>query len=60
VYGSDDYARWADHISRGMRPSVRGRRLATWALGRTLDEVRTLGLDRVLVVCAAGIVASGL
>jgi predicted acetyltransferase len=33
-------------------------RLATWALGRRLDEARAIGLDRVLLVCEAGNVAS--
>ncbi|WP_245240280.1 GNAT family N-acetyltransferase [Streptomyces erythrochromogenes] len=34
------------HIGYGIRPSSRGRGLATWALGRMLDEARALGLDR--------------
>ena len=32
--GSDDYVSWAGHIGYGIRPSARGRGLATWALGR--------------------------
>ncbi|MFF5056032.1 GNAT family N-acetyltransferase [Micromonospora sp. NPDC000663] len=48
----------AGHIGYGIRPSARRRGLATWALGRMLGEARTLGLDRVLIVCAADNVAS--
>jgi predicted acetyltransferase len=40
------------HIGYGVRPSARHRGLATWALGRMLDEARAIGLDRVLLVCA--------
>ncbi|MFB9235244.1 GNAT family N-acetyltransferase [Plantactinospora siamensis] len=46
------------HLGYGIRPSARGRGLAGWALGRMLDEARTLGLDRVLVVCAVDNLAS--
>jgi predicted acetyltransferase len=46
------------HIGYGIRPSARRRGLATWALGRMLGEARVLGLDRVLLVCEAGNVAS--
>jgi predicted acetyltransferase len=46
------------HIGYGIRPSARRRGLATWALGRMLDEARVLGLDRVLVVCEVGNIAS--
>ncbi|MFI7048925.1 GNAT family N-acetyltransferase [Streptosporangium sandarakinum] len=46
------------HIGYGIRPSERRRGLATWALGRMLDEARTLGMDGVLIVCAAGNAAS--
>lgn len=37
--------------STAFRPSARRRGLATWALGRILDEARVLGLDRVLIAC---------
>ena len=57
-HGSDDYVRWAGHIGYGIRPSARRRGLATWALGRMLDEARVLGLDRVLAVCAVDNAAS--
>jgi predicted acetyltransferase len=40
------------HIGYGIRPSARRRGVATWALGRMLDEARSLGLTRVLLVCA--------
>jgi predicted acetyltransferase len=51
-HGDDDYVTWAGHIGYGIRPSARRRGLGTWALGRMIDEARTLGLDRVLAVCA--------
>jgi predicted acetyltransferase len=54
----DDYVQWAGHIGFGIRASARRRGLASWALGRMLDEARVLGMDRVLVVCAADNVAS--
>ena len=56
--GDDDYVRWAGNIGYGIRPSARRRGLATWALGRMLHEARTLGLDRLLAVCAVDNVAS--
>ncbi|MFC0003799.1 GNAT family N-acetyltransferase [Micromonospora siamensis] len=40
-------------IGYGIRPSARRRGLATWALGRMLDEARALGTDRLLIVCVA-------
>jgi predicted acetyltransferase len=39
------------HIGYGIRPSARRRGLASWALGRTLETARALGLDRVLITC---------
>ncbi|MEU1684347.1 GNAT family N-acetyltransferase [Micromonospora sp. NPDC005707] len=55
----DDFLlRVAGHIGYGIRPSARRRGLATWALGRMLDEARRLGLERVLLVCADGNTAS--
>ncbi|MFE0590768.1 GNAT family N-acetyltransferase [Micromonospora echinospora] len=50
--------RVAGHVGYGIRPSARRRGLATWALGRMLDEARGLGLDRVLIICAADNIAS--
>lgn len=47
------------HIGYGIRPSSRRRGLATWALRRMLgEEAQVLGLHRVLIVCAAGNLAS--
>ncbi|MEV4709285.1 GNAT family N-acetyltransferase [Actinoplanes sp. NPDC049316] len=57
-YGDDEYVAWAGHVGYGIRPSARRRGLATWALGRMLEEAPTLGLERVLAVCAVGNVAS--
>lgn len=57
-HGESDFVRWAGHLGYGIRPSARGRGLATWAVGRMLDEARGLGLDRLLVVCAPDNVAS--
>jgi len=48
----------AGHIGYGIRPSARGRGLGTWALGQMIEEARRHGMDRVLLVCAAGNVAS--
>lgn len=54
----NDIVRSAGHIGFGIRPSARRRGLATWALGRMLDEAQLLGMDRILVVCEADNVAS--
>ncbi|MBT2468122.1 GNAT family N-acetyltransferase [Streptomyces sp. ISL-66] len=50
-HGLNDYVLQFGHIGYGIRPSSRRRGLATWALGRILDEARALGLDQVLIVC---------
>lgn len=52
-YGLDDFVRRYGHIGYGIRPSARRRGLATWALGRMLEEARANGLDRVLIICEA-------
>jgi predicted acetyltransferase len=39
------------HIGYGVRPSARGRGLATWALGQVLRHAREAGLERVFLVC---------
>jgi predicted acetyltransferase len=39
------------HIGYGVRPSARGRGLATWALGQVVDRARERGMDRVLLTC---------
>ena len=47
------------HIGYGLRPSARRRGVGSWALGEMLAEARAaLGLDRVLIPCLAGNVAS--
>ena len=57
-HGMNDVIRTLGHIGYGVRPSARGRGVATWALGEMLALARVSGLDRVLVVCAADNVAS--
>jgi predicted acetyltransferase len=57
-YGDSDFVRLAGHLGYGIRPSERRRGLASWAVGRMLDEARGLGLDRLLIVCAVDNVAS--
>mgnify|MGYP001788809786 CR=1 FL=1 len=46
-------------VGYGVRPSARGRGVATWALGEMLSVVREVGLMRVLVVCSEDNIASG-
>lgn len=46
------------HIGYGIRPSGRGRGLATWAVALIVEEAHMLGLDRVLAVCESGNTAS--
>jgi predicted acetyltransferase len=41
----------AGHIGYGIRPSARGRGIATWALGQILEVAREYGIDRVLLIC---------
>ena len=58
-HGLNDFLlRAAGHIGYSMRPSARRRGLATWALGQVLGEARARGLDRVLITCADGNLAS--
>lgn len=54
---NDFLLRAGGHIGYGIRPSARRQGLATWALGRTLDEARKRGLARVLLTCADGNIA---
>ncbi|HLS77946.1 MAG TPA: GNAT family N-acetyltransferase [Nocardia sp.] len=56
--GPGELVRRFGHLGYGVRPSARGRGLATWALARMLDHARRLGMDHVLLVCAAGNLAS--
>jgi predicted acetyltransferase len=39
------------HIGYGIRPSARGRGVATWALRSVLPQASALGLGKVLVTC---------
>lgn len=48
---TDDRVLRQGHVGYGVRPSARGRGLATWALGQVLDEARAAGMERVLLVC---------
>lgn len=57
-YGDDDYVSWAGHIGYGITPSARRQRLGTWVLSQVLDEARSIGLHRVLLVCEEDNVAS--
>ena len=50
--GPQDLVQRLGHVGYGIRPSERGRGLATWALGQILHEAASLGLARVLVICA--------
>jgi predicted acetyltransferase len=54
----NDFVSRLGHVGYGIRPSARRRGLATWALGQMLDGAHDLGLDRVLIVCAADNAAS--
>lgn len=45
-------------VGYGVTPSARGGGVATWALGQMLNEMRDVGLARVLAVCADDNVAS--
>ena len=48
------------HIGYGLRPSARGRGLASWALATVLPLARARGLDRVLITCQDSNLASAL
>jgi predicted acetyltransferase len=45
-------------IGYGIQPSKRQGGLATWALGRMLDQARELDLNRVLIIFEADKIAS--
>ncbi len=57
-HGFNDLVQRLGHFGYGIRPSSRRLGLATWALGRMLEEARGLGLDRVLIVCDVDNIAS--
>jgi predicted acetyltransferase len=40
------------HIGYHVRPAHRGRGIATWALGETLEQARSMGMDKVLLTCS--------
>ncbi|WP_203138037.1 GNAT family N-acetyltransferase [Microbacterium sp. JZ31] len=48
---TDYLLNFAGHVGYGIRPSARGRGLATWALARTADLARRRRYPRILVVC---------
>lgn len=48
---NDFLLRAGGHVGYGIRPSARGRGLASWALRSVLPHARALGLDKVLVTC---------
>jgi predicted acetyltransferase len=56
-HGTHESIRRAGHLGYGIRPSARGRGLTAWALGPMPAEARSLGIDHVVLVCAAGNVA---
>ena len=55
---NDFLLRAGGNIGYGIRPSARGRGLATWALREVLPVAQVLGLDKVLVTCHNDNVAS--
>lgn len=57
-HGTNEVTGTLGHIGFGVRPSARGRGVATWALGQMLLLAAGFGLDRVLVVCEADNLAS--
>jgi len=48
---TDDLLTWGGHIGYGVRPTVRGRGAATFALGAVLPVCREHGIDPALVTC---------
>jgi len=58
-HGLNDFLlRAGGHIGYGLRPSARGRGLATWALRSVLVRAPELGLRTVLVTCGDSNLAS--
>ena len=55
---NDVLLRAGGHIGYGIRPSARGRGLATWALRSVLVRAPVLGLRKVLVTCGDSNLAS--
>ncbi len=48
---NDFLLRAGGHIGYGIRPSARGRGVATWALRSAPPRASALGLEKVLVTC---------
>jgi len=48
---TNDKVRRLGHVGYGIRPSARGRGIASWAVGEVLPHARTAGLSRLLLVC---------
>lgn len=57
-YLNDRLLKCGGHIGDGVRPSERGRGVATKMISLALDECRRLGIDRVLMTCDKENVAS--
>lgn len=49
--GTNEWTLRVGHVGYGVRPSARGRGLATWALGEVLSVAALDGLPRLLVCC---------
>ncbi|MDP9737373.1 MULTISPECIES: GNAT family N-acetyltransferase [unclassified Curtobacterium] len=47
----DERVQSVGHIGYGIRPSARGRGVATWALGEVLLRAASLGIDPVVAFC---------
>jgi len=47
----DERVRHSGHVGYGVRPSARGRGVATWALGQAIRHAARMGIDPVLAVC---------
>lgn len=50
-HGDNDVTKRLGHIGFGITPSARRRGIATWALGCMLEMTRSLGMERVLLIC---------
>lgn len=43
--------KWGGQIGYGIRPSYRGRKIASWALEQTLQDAKSRGMTKVLATC---------
>jgi predicted acetyltransferase len=57
-YGDDEVVQRLGNVGYGIRPSQRGRGLATWALTHMIGEALAVGLNRLLLICEHDNVAS--